>query len=88
MLGLPDAWAQTSGAESKAAELAKAAQTSKAVKDSAPDAQAKSAILSSIQKLDPSVTDVQIEATPLPGIYWALLPTNEAFLLRADGQYY
>jgi len=44
-------------------------------------------ILSNIQTLDVSVTEIQIEETPIKGIYWVLLPGSETLLISADGRF-
>lgn len=47
----------------------------------------KSNILSNIQKLDDAVNDIQIEESPVSGVYWVLLPGNETLLVSEDGRY-
>jgi thiol:disulfide interchange protein DsbC len=85
--GLPDAFAKASDETLRAADKPGSVEGgSLATQDT--DAKVKAAILSSVQRLDPSVQDIQIEASPLTDIYWVLLPGNEAILISADGQYY
>jgi thiol:disulfide interchange protein DsbC len=49
--------------------------------------QVKQNILSSIQNLDDTVTEIKIEQSPVQGVYWVLLPDNETLLVSADGRF-
>ncbi len=45
-------------------------------------------ILKSIQTMESTITSVQIEETPLAGIYWVVLPGNESIVMSGDGKYF
>lgn len=47
----------------------------------------KQKILKSIQALDESVEGIELEQTPVKGVYWVLLPGNEVLLMSADGRF-
>lgn len=47
----------------------------------------KQTILANIQTLDQSIQDLQVEESPVKGVYWVLLPGNEVLLVSADGRY-
>lgn len=44
-------------------------------------------ILNSIKALDETVTEIQLEETPIKGVYWVLLPGNETLLVSGDGRF-
>ncbi len=44
-------------------------------------------ILRNVRVVDDSVLDLQVEESPVPGVYWVLLPGNETILVSSDGRY-
>lgn len=44
-------------------------------------------IFANILKLDSSVSDIELEQTPVKGVYWVMLPGGETLLASADGRF-
>lgn len=44
-------------------------------------------ILANVKVFDPTIQDIQIEQSPVQGVYWVLLPKNEMILISEDGRY-